>query len=316
MTQVKYAIVDWGTSSFRAWALDASGTVLASAKTDQGMLSLKRSEFAPALDRCLTELSVPKSVDVVVCGMAGAKQGWTEAPYVDLPARLDALHLQAARPQDIDRNVWIIPGLAQRDARTPDVMRGEETILLGAQMMRGGDGLFCLPGTHCKWAEMTNGVVTRFETALTGELYALLSTRSTLSSFFDEARPDIAGSPAFSAAVSEALAAPQKILQMLFSTRAHALLFEDDLARAIPARLSGLLIGLEIAGMNQPAKSHVTLITSGQIGEAYRVALDVAGLTSDTLQAEEFVQAGLLHFAKAISTEQAVQTPQSKQRLG
>ena len=60
-------------------------------------------------------------------------------------------------------------------------MRGEEVQILGAMQLSGlRDGVFVLPGTHNKWAQVSDGRVTGFRTFMTGEFYALLSRQSLL----------------------------------------------------------------------------------------------------------------------------------------
>ncbi|PMU87476.1 2-dehydro-3-deoxygalactonokinase, partial [Pseudomonas sp. GP01-A4] len=72
----------------------------------------------------------------------------------------------------------IVPGLAvNQPGRPGDVMRGEETQILGAGVR---DGILVLPGTHSKWATLEAGRVTGFRTAMTGELYAVLLRHSLL----------------------------------------------------------------------------------------------------------------------------------------
>lgn len=67
-------------------------------------------------------------------------------------------------------------------AHAPDVMRGEEVQILGAlELTVLRDGLFVLPGTHSKWAQVQNGRVTEFRTCVTGDFYALLSQHSILA---------------------------------------------------------------------------------------------------------------------------------------
>lgn len=94
-------------------------------------------------------------------------------PYIPLPAPVEALAAGALRlPPDHagDRDIRILPGLANRDSARPDVMRGEETQLLGL-VRSGHQGLICMPGTHCKWAELRGGAVTGFQASRTGELF-------------------------------------------------------------------------------------------------------------------------------------------------
>jgi len=293
-------VVDWGTSSFRLWVLDQAGAVLSRAVTREGMSTLDRAQFAPVLERHLGEAKVAPDTPVVVCGMAGAAQGWCEAPYADLPAALGDITAGAVAPPDTQRPVMILPGLAQRIPGRADVMRGEETILLGAWLGEGASGTICLPGTHSKWARLDGGAVTGFETAMTGELFALLSQKSTLSHFASAPPGDLTASPAFAAAVEEALAAPQSILRALFSVRATPLVEGRDRAADMPARLSGLLIGLEIAGNGAERHEEVTLIASGSIGDAYARALALAGHPVTRLDAEIMVLNGLTHAAATL----------------
>jgi 2-dehydro-3-deoxygalactonokinase len=79
--------VDWGTSNLRAWAMDAAGRARAEAASDAGMGGLAPSGFEPALLALIGPWLAPGRVtDVVACGMVGARQGWTEAPYAAVPA--------------------------------------------------------------------------------------------------------------------------------------------------------------------------------------------------------------------------------------
>ena len=65
----------------------------------------------------------------------------------------------------------------------PDVMRGEETQVLGLLPALPGAGphTVCLPGTHSKWVRLQGGAIQEFATFMTGELFALLSQHGTLA---------------------------------------------------------------------------------------------------------------------------------------
>src|SRR4051812_45368183 len=127
MTEAAYVAVDWGTSSFRLWLIDRAGEVLAERRSGEGMLGAAKTGFAAVLQSHLAAVEAPDHLPVLVCGMAGAKTGWVEAGYVDTPAPLSAILRQAVRVPGQTRDIRILPGIAQRDARAPDVMRGEET---------------------------------------------------------------------------------------------------------------------------------------------------------------------------------------------
>lgn len=231
---------DWGTSRLRVWAMAADGRVLDEARSDRGMGGLERGDYGPALidlvGPWLGQEAAP--VQVLICGMAGARSGWAEAGYRGVPCTpLDPAG--ATRPEGADPrlSVLILPGLSQ--AAPPDVMRGEETQLAGliAAWPRW-EGAVCMPGTHSKWARIERGRVTAFRTFMTGELYDLLARRSVLRLSVQDADSDPA---AFDDAAASGAGLPE-----LFTVRAAGLLGEVPAAVAA-GRLSGLLIGAEIA---------------------------------------------------------------------
>ncbi len=303
MDQTALICVDWGTSSFRLWAMARSGLVLAERRGKYGMSTLKPDAYEPLLETTLSDISVPDDVPVIICGMAGAAQGWMEVAYVDTPADLTHIPLHAIRIPGIKRDVRILPGIAQRDTRHPNVMRGEETLLLGAHSKGRIEGMVCLPGTHSKWAHMNGNTVSEFATAMTGEIFALLSEHSTLSHFLGEFSGAGAHSTDFSDAVRESLEAPESILGTLFTVRAGPILFGVKSAVDMQARLSGLLIGLEIAGISHLAGDHAVLISSGPITENYLRAFELASIKADLMHAEEVVRTGLFHAGQILWPE-------------
>ena len=298
MSQAAFAAADWGTTSFRLWAFSASGDVLGEARGARGMASMARADYPSVLEAALAEAGAGPQTPVVICGMAGAAQGWHEAAYIALPAGLTAIPEQAVTVPGVARDVRILPGLAQRPPGVPDVMRGEETLLLGLALNGAADGLICLPGTHSKWVRLEDGNVRRFSTAMTGEVYGLLSSQSVLKHYVQGAGTDgLSGLPEFRGAVREALAAPEALLRALFTVHAGPLLLGAGEPDAVAARLSGLLIGAEIAGMKPTPGSEVTLVGSGALAASYEAALHVAGLRPEKRDAEALAIAGLYHAA-------------------
>ena len=281
--------VDWGTSNLRAWAMGADGRVLAEAESDEGMGKLAPEGFEAALLRLITPW-LAGNPPVLACGMVGSRQGWREAPYRAVPCTpLDRAALIAAPTTDPRLRVTIAPGLMQADPA--DVMRGEETQIAGAlRLMPGYDGILCLPGTHSKWAHISAGEVVSFQTFMTGELFALLSTASVLrhgmqGSGWDEA--------AFDTAVTDALSRPERLGARLFSLRAQGLVagLTPDAARA---RLSGLLIGMELAAARPYwLGQRVTLIGAEKLSTAYARALAAQGVTAGRLSVTDCTLAGL-----------------------
>ncbi|MDP9591393.1 UNVERIFIED_ORG: 2-dehydro-3-deoxygalactonokinase [Shinella zoogloeoides] len=301
-TDAAYVAVDWGTSSFRLWLIGRDETILAERRSGEGMTTAARTGFAAVLQSHLAAISAPEDLPVLICGMAGAKQGWVEAGYLDTPAALSAIPAAAVRVPGVAADIRILPGLAQRDAAAPDVMRGEETQLLGAAAELGnGDHLVCMPGTHSKWVRLSAGKVEGFSTFMTGELFDAIAKNTILSHAVADAGAIAPDNAAFRAAVTRMVANPALATSQMFSVRAGSLiagLSSDD----AKARLSGTLIGLEIAGaLSLAAKdTPVTLVASGSLGMLYEQALAAAGLAPTVIDADTAVRHGLAAGAKAL----------------
>lgn len=301
MAGVAHVVVDWGTTSFRLWALDGEGRVLGERRSAQGLAASTAEGFEGVLEDHLAALGIGEGVPVMMCGMVGSRGGWVEAAYVDTPARLDDLVGRAAHVPSARRPIRILPGLAQRDPAQPDVMRGEETQLL-ALAQDGFEGLACLPGTHSKWVAMEAGRVARFATFMTGELFQLLSGGSVIAPAVAGARDADPTEASFAQGVCEGLASPETLSATLFRLRASWLLAGTEPAAGL-SRLSGLLIGAELAGARRlfGASGPVALVASGPLARAYRVAFDAAGISDPVLfEAEGCVRAGLHAAAGAL----------------
>jgi 2-dehydro-3-deoxygalactonokinase len=286
-----FVAVDWGTSSFRGWLMSAKGEAIAESRGGEGMLHCVNSGFAPVLRDHLAKLGAPDGMPVLICGMAGARQGWREAPYLKTPTHLDALHEGAIRI-DAPGDVRILPGIAQARADRPDVMRGEETQLLGVTEP-DFTGLVCIPGTHSKWIRIERGHVVEFATYMTGELFSVISQHSILAHAVELDGSSPAESGPFGEGLAAALAAPSGLSASLFRLRAAQLLgFEQRGDGA--ARLSGLLIGTEIADVRHQYGAQVLrLIGAGQLGRLYEAALKAQGFDVTVVDAEEASRAGL-----------------------
>ena len=227
--------------------MDCDGAaVLARAESDEGVSRLKAGEHAVVFARhCGAWLAAEPDLPVVLVGMAGSREGWTLAPYAECPAGVDEI---AAALTSIEignnRRGVIVPGVRLLQDGRADVMRGEETHLLGSGVT---DGLVCLPGTHCKWALLRGGRIASFATFLTGELYALLREHSMVGRPATEP-PDPAGfAEGLAASPLGGREAGGGLLNRLFAARAATLTGRLGRERLGPY-LSGLLTGEEIAG--------------------------------------------------------------------
>lgn len=291
------AAADWGTSNLRLWLLAVDGLPLMELRSEEGLTKVPDRDFAGVLDRKLAELGAESDLPVVICGMAGSRQGWVEAPYVETPAVLDDVLNKAIRAPHPTREVRILPGIAQNRSGRPDVMRGEETQLLGLGHT-GGETIVCMPGTHCKWVSLDGSRVTGFTTFLTGELFNLFSSASLLRHSVDPAARVMPDDADFLDSCRQLLDAPDQLPARLFSIRAASLLQGLTPPRA-SAVLSGMLIGAEIGAARKSFQSgSLVLVGSGRLGQLYRAALAMAGFNVEPAEAEGLVRAGLFAAAR------------------
>lgn len=288
---VALVAVDWGTSNLRAVLLDDHGRALEKRHSDKGMGCLERDAFEVALVDLLDDVLVSgRQLPVICCGMVGSRQGWQEASYGSVPCKApsgsDAVRVSV---QDPRLAVWILPGVKQ--VKPADVMRGEETQIAGFLAERPKfDGVLCLPGTHTKWVRISAEEIVSFQTFMTGEIFALLSEQSVLR---HSVSTEVLDAPAFSEAVSDAMSRPQALAAKLFGLRAETLI-ADMGAEEARARLSGLLIGLELAG----AKPYwlgmeVGIIGAPALSGLYQAALAAQGCPAQVYDASDLTLKGL-----------------------
>jgi 2-dehydro-3-deoxygalactonokinase len=292
--------IDWGTSSLRAYRLDANGTVIEQRRADLGILACE-GNFAAAMT---SQIEGWDDTDIVLSGMIGSRNGWIEMPYLDCPAGIPELAAGMRRmevPEFPSRALWFIPGVASgSDTETPDVMRGEETQLCGLlDAMSQGTHMICLPGTHSKWVTVREGRIASFATAMTGEVYAVLRQHSILGKLMsgDALRFD---AYAFDAGLRRS-AQPGGLLHHLFGVRTAGL-FQRFTESALPSYLSGLLIGHEVHAselltrMPRPAQVH--LIGSDRLLSAYAHALLALGIGVQR-HSEQLAASGIYRIARS-----------------
>lgn len=289
---------DWGTSRLRLSLFDG-GTKLA--ETDGPGIGALTASPADTLLQALAPWRADHRLErVVLCGMAGSRSGVIEAPYAECPADAAAWAEQAAVLALEGLTISVAPGLAAtRVNGAPDVMRGEEAQIFGALALRPdlaeGEHWFVLPGTHSKWACVRDGRVLGFQTFLTGELFALLTERSSLLMGADRSERPADNALGFNAGLARA----QEGLPIgaLFEARS-AQLRAGRCGAWAEGYLSGLLIGSEVVeAVRTSGASAVTVIGAASLAERYGAALEVASLSGEALSGEACVLAGLRLFA-------------------
>ena len=264
--------VDWGTSHVRAYRLtdEATGAIVAQRDSGDGVLTVEPGRFPEVLRDLVGSWIADGERRILLSGTVGSRNGWRETRPVQCPVRLADL-AGAVEPVPFDEAcVRIVPGVAGVDASgVPEVMRGEETEIVGARI---DAGCVCLPGSHSKWVRVDGGAIAAYVTYLTGEAFAALRGHTLLAKLMGP-EPPIAG-PAFDAGVSRAAEAGG-LLHHLFGVRTLGL--AGCLAASESASyFSGLLIGHEVRSA-LTAGDAVTVVGAPALVALYVRAIDACG---------------------------------------
>lgn len=275
--------IDWGSTERRIYSVepDGSGLVL---ETGDGALMVKPSDY-PHIVADIRRRHGNRPI--LIAGMAGSDRGWHFAPYVRCPADIAGL---AAAVIWVTPDIAILPGVSFVSDERGDVMRGEEIQALGAlaaAFVPEGAAI-CQPGTHCKWIEIEGAKISRFKTAITGEIFALLKRYSSLSSAL--AAPVTANS-AFAEGVGRSLQ-QQNLLGDLFALRADMML-ERASAENLASRASGLLIGADIAAHSRPHSMVHLLGSDDSLRALYQSAFETAGIAVQLVDLQQAFIAGV-----------------------
>ena len=305
----KYIVAgDWGTSTLRVYLICLSQSELPKvidARQGPGVTMLEErtpDKFKHTLNGLIKDWANQYEIQrIILSGMIGSSIGWLEAPYSDCPIDFPEHAAQAMNTDVEGISCFIIGGLRTKNRLgLPDVMRGEETQLLGLLSLTNlsmqddvaHTELVALPGTHNKWALLKDNQVSDFMTGFTGELFAALRQHTILLDQGVELEPDLS-QPDFIEGVMVAKTSAVSLVHLLFSVRARQLV-DGKNAVASLAYLLGLVIGSDIKGA---LDSFVEVIVDGIdtvtiLGgqphiESYSLALPCFGFSARTVNAEE-----------------------------
>ena len=174
----KFISCDWGTSSLRLWLIEnETQNVLAEYISQHGIaatyLMWQKSSsdrflfYESVLSGGIRELSsksaIPLSgIPIIISGMASSAIGMKELEYAPLPVKTngDGLLIDIVESSKRFKHQMIVVSGIQSER---DVMRGEETIIVGCEIKNIEDEqLFILPGTHSKHIVIKHGEIKEF----------------------------------------------------------------------------------------------------------------------------------------------------------
>lgn len=290
--------IDWGTSNFRAYWLAEDGTILERRAAPGGILRVSGGRFAEVLDAEIGGWVRRGQDRILLSGMIGSRQGWQEAPYVPCPAGIAELAGAVTEVPFEGAAIRLVPGVSSADPDgVPDVIRGEETKIVGLGIAPGEGGLACLPGTHTKWVRVREQKIADFATEMTGELFGVLREHSILGRMMQPGPLDRAAFDLGLARSGES----GGLLHHLFGVRALGLF--GRLAEASAASyLSGLLIGHEVRAampVATPKAEIVHLVGEPALTRQYARAIVYCGGTP-RLEDEDAAARGLAAIGAAI----------------
>lgn len=299
---MRFIVADWGTTRFRGYLIE-NETILDRVSSEEGVSALQAGQHREVfLRQCGRWLEAEPAAPVLLVGMVGSREGWVEAPYAVCPAG-PAEFAQALIAVDLGngRNGHIVPGLFCEPAPgAADVMRGEETLVLGSGVE---NGVVCSPGTHPKWIEMREGRIQRFATYMTGEMYALLREHSMIGRPATEPEDQEGFDLGLDAAMrnsGESGAARVGLLHLLFGARA-AVVSKRMASNLLAPYLSGLLTGDEINGALAQfgLPESVTILADAPRADLYVHALARHGITAEVRSPKQALIAGLARIVRA-----------------
>ncbi len=288
-----YIAIDWGSTNLRAWHYQ-QGVCVDERRSEAGVTRL--GDRTPVQVFASITAGWPvNQVPVVMAGMVGSNAGWLSVPYLACPVALGDISSRLTRVED---KAWIVPGLSVEREDNYNVMRGEETQLLGALALHPAP-LYVMPGTHAKWVQLEQDKVLDFRTVMTGELHHLLLKQSLIGAGLPEQQE----SPAAFRDGLEVGTHDRSILARLFEVRAAHVLGARD-RRHISEFLSGLLIGHEVAQMTQQMAHHsqpITIIAGSALAQRYQQALAFMHIDSVTLEGDRAFQHGIRSIAHVLA---------------
>ncbi|HEY2453373.1 MAG TPA: 2-dehydro-3-deoxygalactonokinase [Scandinavium sp.] len=279
-----YIAVDWGSTHLRAWHIE-NGKCINTLNLPCGVTQIAAGEAPEIFARYIAPWRNGSALAVVMAGMIGSEAGWQAVSYLPCPV---SLHDIGECLHEVAENVWIVPGLKLEREGEYNVMRGEETQLLGAMSLATAR-CYVMPGTHSKWVNVKEGQVVRFDTVMTGELHHLLLNHSLIGKGLPTQQQD---DSAFIHGLERGLNSPSLVNQ-LFATRAAWVLGALP-KTSVSDALSGLLIGAEVATLSrQYQPQQVTLVASETLSPRYRQAFACLDIDVKECAAEEAFLAGI-----------------------
>jgi len=289
---------DWGTSRFRMSLVQGNPVkTVCSISDEDGIKNIhKRWKASGEQNQEYFYTQILRDKLMVLRKKTDNKHDIESLPFV-ISGMAEAKHLGIhhipAKPY-FKHDIYVVSGLKTKD----DVMRGEETLLLGVITKHQiENGIVILPGTHSKHIYITDGIVNDFTTFITGELFDLLSRQSILSETVDMPTNwnDIKG---FKDGLNDSK--QEALLSELFKIRSASLLHQN-IGTYNYFRLSGQLIGFEIKSLVPRNPENIYIAGDSKLLSLYELACEHYNFSYQTIkQSDDLLAAGHLQILSSV----------------
>ena len=193
-----YIVIDGGTTNTRI-NLVTDNAVIDTVKLNQGARSAidAKESLASAISRAISDILTRNGVKVsavkriLASGMITSEFGLYKVDHIVAPAGIPELH--SGMKEVVLHEISPIPFVFVSGVKTApvsleaaDMMRGEETELMGILNATNEESVYILPGSHSKIIFTdAKGKIVNFYTMLTGEMLASLSQNTILKDAVD-----------------------------------------------------------------------------------------------------------------------------------
>jgi len=322
--------VDAGTTNTRVW-LTVGDQVVARAQAGVGVRDTARDGSSARLRNALRELinqvleearhrGLAHSPEcVIAAGMITSPLGLTEIPHVTAPAGLNDL-AAATRPHSFTEitglPILLIPGVRygprpcdQDTVGTTDLMRGEETLVIGLGalgLLKPRSTLLNL-GSHWKVIKLDRDArIESSVTSMTGELIHTAQTQTILASSVPPTRPGVIDRTWLEAGMREQRRSG--LARALFCVRlleqgSESSSAEQRLSFMIGAFLASDMDAMRARGLLD-SQGAVVITGGGAIAEIWRAALaqsSILAITVDDSEVENALLTGFRRIFPALS---------------
>jgi len=266
---IEFLIVDWGTTNFRAFAINHENAVHAQIELPIGLKQVTDNDFAKVLEQELKAWILGyQELPIYMAGMVGSANGWVNVPYVSTPTSVSKLADKTHRfTLPWGAMAYIVPGVSHMtDKGEFDVMRGEEVQVFGLiNKLNSGSFSVVLPGTHSKHVVVQNHELVLFDSFMTGELFSVIREHTIIGRDLPKQEPS------YSAFVKGVLSGQNGgATSQIFKARTGKIFAQIE-DTEVDDFLSGILIGSELKEL---VSESIYLVGNRKLCNRYQLACE------------------------------------------